>query len=84
MNHGTYGDVLVGRSYIVPTGIYRAFVKYAPDDGSPMLNLNDPHLTYNLSGQVLLSAEDVNDAGWIVEDGDSRGYILVPQPLAAQ
>ena len=28
-----------------------------------------------------MHAEDVNDNGWIVGNGMSRGYVLIPQAL---
>jgi hypothetical protein len=56
----------------------------APYAGQALLNLNDPHLTFNPSGMLLASAEDVNDAGWIVGNGRtssgvSRAYVLIRQ-----
>lgn len=45
-----------------------------------MLNLNDPHLTFGLA-TTLVTAEHVNDQGWIVGNGTSYAFVLRRQPV---
>lgn len=83
---------VVGTSWTTPTGYPRAFIMEVPEIGwnryaaySHMLNLNDPHLTYNPEGLVLTTAEAINEQGWIVGNGTyggvSRAFLLVPQDV---
>ncbi len=55
-------------------------------DGTTMQNLND--LIPSNSGWVLISAEDINDAGWIVGygsyNGALRGFLLQPTTPVTQ
>jgi len=86
---------VVGTGWITPTGAPRAFVMDIATDGfgsdweaqySFMLNLNDPHLTWPVPANPLVSAEAINDAGWIVGNALSsgRGFVLVPQTIVSQ
>jgi len=73
---------IVGRSRTSPTGSDRAFICYNNFNGSTqtMRNLND--LLSNPAGWVLYSAEEINDAGWIVGYGTYYGtpttFVLAP------
>lgn len=97
MNRHARGLTIVGTGWITPTGYARAFIKevgLVPGNHDisatqqPMLDLNDAQLTWKLSGQTFISAEAINDAGWIVGNGSSgsytRGMVLVPQPVSVQ
>jgi probable HAF family extracellular repeat protein len=63
---------IVGWSRTTSTGSNRAFIFY--NSGSSMLNLNSQTLI-NGTGWVFLSAEEINDAGYIVGWGTKGGSI---------
>ncbi|MBE7502504.1 MAG: hypothetical protein HS113_19900 [Verrucomicrobiales bacterium] len=79
---------IVGTGWTTPTGYPRAWMLTA-DSGiiriySAMINLNDPHQCWLPYDWILVTAEDVNEQGWIVGTalaaGTPRGYVLMPQP----
>ena len=74
--------VIVGSGWTTPTGYPRAFVVFGTPEGTfdSMLNLNDPHLTFGLA-TTLVTAEHVNDQGWIVGNGTSYAFVLRRQPV---
>jgi hypothetical protein len=82
---------VVGTGWTTPTGYPRAWMLTA-DSGiiriySAMINLNDPHQCWLPDDWVVVTAEDVNEQGWIVGTalaaGTPRGYVLKPQPTVA-
>jgi len=93
------GVTVLGSAWATPVGYARAFVMDVPDRrmndpgdfrlwSAYMLNLNDPHLTHDPTGWTLLTAEAINDRGWIVGNGLVAGrysaFVLVPQPPESQ
>ena len=74
--------VIVGAGWTTPTGDPRALVVLGtPADAfDPMLNLNNPHLTLGLA-TTLVTAEHVDDQGWIVGNGTSYAFVLRRQPV---
>jgi uncharacterized membrane protein len=72
------GPLIVGQSRTTSTGAVRAFLA-APCDGG-MVRLSDK--VSNGAGWTLVSAEDINEAGWIVGyglyDGYTTAFVLTP------